>query len=99
MSDHWILEGKTPKKVDLMTWAKWFEKAERHVAKTEKDGVKVSTVFLGVDHSFGDGPPLLYETMIFGGEHDQYQERFQDWDAAVAGHAIACALAGVPYGV
>ena len=27
--------------------------------------VKVSTVFLAVDHNFGDGPPVLYETMLF----------------------------------
>lgn len=25
----------------------------------------VSTVFLGLDHNFGGGPPLIFETMIF----------------------------------
>src|SRR6187401_652293 len=29
------------------------------------DGTIVSTVFLGLDHSWGHGPPLLYETMVF----------------------------------
>lgn len=28
-------------------------------------GRVVSTVFLGIDHSFGFGPPLLFETMVF----------------------------------
>lgn len=27
----------------------------------------VSTVWLGIDHSFGDGPPLIFETMVFSG--------------------------------
>lgn len=39
--------------------------------------IYVSTVFLGLDHSFGsfgECKPVLFETMIFGGEHDQYQE-------------------------
>jgi hypothetical protein len=37
---------------------------------------KVSTVFLGLDHSFSeDGPPILWETMVFGGELDQETDR------------------------
>ena len=27
----------------------------------------ISTVYLGLDHSFGNGPPLFFETMIFCG--------------------------------
>lgn len=100
MSGHYILKGKTPVKVDLMTWATWFEKAERHVAETgirDRLSTKpyISTVFLGLDHSFGDGPPLLFETMIFGGEHDQWQERCSTWDEAEAMHKRACELAGI----
>jgi hypothetical protein len=35
VSDHYILEGKTPVKTDLMTWARWFEtQKDRHVAQT-----------------------------------------------------------------
>jgi len=93
--DHWILEGKVPKQADLMTWATWFEKAHRHVAQSEQNGVKVSTVFLGLDHQWGDGPPLIFETMIFGGEHDEWQERCSTWDEAEAMHKKACALAGI----
>ena len=33
--------------------------------------VFISTVFLGIDHNFNlEGPPLLFETMIFGGIKD-----------------------------
>ncbi len=94
MSEHYILDGKETKLATLMEWATWYETADRAVAKTTINGeVRVSTVFLGLDHSFGNGPPLLFETMIFGGKHDQYQERFETWDQAETGHKIAVELA------
>ncbi len=70
---NYILEGKKPKKTkDIIEWGEWFQKANRHVNKTKitKD-INVSTVFLGIDHSFIGGTPVLFETMIFGGEHDE----------------------------
>lgn len=92
--DKYILEGQSVVPVDLMTWARWFETANRRVNRTERDGVAVSTVFLGTDHRFTeDGPPLIFETMIFGGPEDQYTDRCSTWDEAVAMHAKACALA------
>lgn len=49
--------------------------------------VAVSTVFLGLDHRFfGEGPPILYETMIFGGPNDGEQRRYATRDEALAGH-------------
>ena len=93
MSDHYILDGKNAVSADLITWAKWLETAERHVAKTAvSDTVNVSTVFLGLDHSFGGGPPLLFETMILGGEHDKYQDRYETWEQAEVGHQKAVDL-------
>lgn len=79
----------------LTKWAQWFETAERHIALDElPNDVKVSTVFLGLDHNFGlDGPPILFETMIFGGKHDQYQDRYETRDEALLGHAKALDLA------
>lgn len=35
------------------------------VAKDRVGPVEVSTIFLGMDHSFGSGDPVLWETMIF----------------------------------
>ena len=90
MNDNYILDGKKTIACDLMTWANWFEKANRRVALDEHDGVKVSTVFLGLDDSFGEGKPMLFETMIFGGPHDQDQERYSTWAEAEAGHAKMC---------
>ena len=93
MTDHYILDGRKAVRADFMTWARWLEKADRRVAATHNDHVRVSTVFLGRDHSFGSGPPLLFETMIFGGEHDAYQERCTTWKQAEKMHKKACALA------
>jgi hypothetical protein len=47
---------------------------------------EVSTVFLGVDHSFGEGPPLIFETLVFGGPLDQEMERYSTMEQALAGH-------------
>ena len=95
MTGQYILEGKEPKLVnDIIKWGKWFETANRHVAKTRlPNKVTVSTVFLGLDHSFGEGTPILFETMIFGGKHNDYQERYATWGEAEVGHQKAVALA------
>jgi hypothetical protein len=55
--------------------------------------VRVSTVFLGLDHSWlSDGPPLIFETMIFGGPHSDHQTRASTWDEAERQHAEAVAM-------
>lgn len=95
-SDKWILDGHSAVPADLMAWAKWFETANRTVEKTRNGNVEVSTVFLGIDHQFGDGPPLIFETMIFGGPEDQYTDRCSTWDEAVKMHERACAIAFKP---
>jgi hypothetical protein len=82
---------------DLLTWAIWFENGDR-VVKQECIGPReVSTVFLGLDHSFEvSGEPVLWETMIFSegdDELNQYQRRcsgtFQD---AMAMHGATVAM-------
>ena len=70
----YILQGKKPVLCsDLMEWARCIENGDgqRQVAKTSEPGVDVSTVFLGIDHSYNSDRPLLFETMVFGGVHDQ----------------------------
>lgn len=77
---------------DRSEWGKWSDTADRRVEQTEIDGVFISTVFLGIDHNFiGRGPPILFETMVFGGALDEEQRRYATWDEAVAGHAAMVA--------
>lgn len=93
----YTLDGHLPKPCnDVLEWANWYQSTDRHVAKDEQNGILVSTVFLGLDHSFGGGPPILFETMIFGGKHDEDQWHYATWEDAEDGHKKACALAGIP---
>ena len=54
--------------------------------------MRVSTVFLGIDYGFGAGEPVLFETMIFGGKHDGFQNRYLTWKEAEKGHKKAMEL-------
>jgi hypothetical protein len=79
-------------KADVLTWGRWFENAgiNRWVGKDSVGDVDISTVCIGVEHRlFGKGPPLIFETMIFGGELDGHMWRYSTWDDAVTGHAMA----------
>jgi hypothetical protein len=88
----YILDGKTP--VPCFDITKWrsLSKNDKLVGLYKFGEVVVSTVFLGMDHSFNGGTPVLFETMIFGGEYDQFQERYCTWDEAEEGHKVACEL-------
>jgi len=89
MSEHYRLEGKTVVPCDLRTWAKSIE-GNHHVADETIGEARVSTVFLGLDHSFGGPVPILFETMVFGGALDGEQVRYTNWDDAERGHAEMC---------
>lgn len=91
---YYVLKGRTPVPASLIVWARFFEElGNRNVSFDEIGGITISTVFLGLDHSFGHGPPLLFETMIFdeAGEGN-YQTRCATWDQAKAMHDRAVAL-------
>lgn len=102
MIDRYIMEGdKAVPCDDLYKWGEWLEKNERHIGLDHvgKD-VKVSTVFLGLDHGFpwaglqeADYKPVLWETMIFGGPLNDEQWRYTSIEGAKAGHAKAVRLA------
>lgn len=75
-------------------WAELFE--ERldkgnawKVGDTRKAYVDISTVWLGMNHGFGGGPPMIYETMIFGGSLDGWVDRYSTRGSARIGHADA----------
>jgi hypothetical protein len=92
---YYILKGKLAVPVkDVREWGIWFETADRIVAADKVGGVRVSTVFLGIDHNFGDGLPLIFETMAFrGGTWDElYCERCGTWEEAEAQHKAMCDL-------
>jgi hypothetical protein len=55
---------------DLMEWAMWFERQPQRFILRDyfmDEQYKVSTVFLGMDHSWSPtGPGHYFETMVFG---------------------------------
>lgn len=59
--------------------------AETHLSDRGRDGPWVSTVWLGHNHRYGDGPPLIFESMVFGlGE--ELMDRYATEAEALAGH-------------
>lgn len=95
MNKYILKDGKPILENDIIKWSEWFEMANRYIAENNYDDVRVSTVFLGLDHGFNvNGPPVLFETMVFGGKHDGYQERYETKEQAIKGHKIACAMVG-----
>jgi hypothetical protein len=71
--------------------ARW--DANRTIRSTRLPGLWISTVFLPMDHGYGENAfPLVFETMIFGGPEDQsYCERYDHYKGAVKGHNEAIA--------
>ena len=94
MSEWYILENGEPKQVDdMLEWAHWMEgnMTARHVGDDVIGASRVSTVFLGLDHSHGAGPPLIFDTMVFGGPLADEQERYSTTQEAIDGHVKMCA--------
>jgi|SRR5215831_3109742 len=98
MSDHYDPDGN---RISMWEWVELFERRALDLSdrswwrrRTVTPRGEVSTVWLGLDHSFlwFDGPPLTWETMIFdaaGESHGckRYTTRAEAWD----GHAAAVA--------
>jgi hypothetical protein len=91
-------DNNVPYKVTLDEYAKsdmWTTNQERKTVGRDTLGdILVSTVFLGMNHDFfSESPePILFETMIFGGEHDGYCVRATSWEKAEEIHKQALEL-------
>jgi hypothetical protein len=58
---------------NLLRWARWFELSRERWHKTDRIGpLRVSTIFLGLDHNWGGGRPILWETMVFNDDMRGY---------------------------
>lgn len=84
-----VYRGKTDPGVD-------FKIAQDTVNAPDGAEFHVSTVFLGLDHQYGSGPPLVFETMIFPSENgdisdwgEVWADRYSTIDEAREGHAKA----------
>lgn len=64
----------------------------------EGEPVRVSTVWLGLNHNWSGGPPLIFETMVFGGAHDSETWRYATEEQAKEGHVEVIEFLRVAYG-
>lgn len=84
------LEGKTPVRCSIMEFAMAQGKQDWIVAQDVIEGVVISTVFLGNDHDWTRrGPPLLFETMLFGKDSVEGMGRCSTWEQAEQMHQDA----------
>lgn len=77
---HFILNDRgEPIVARSSVWTIWMEQNHKPggvttVKKEWVENVEVSTVFLGLNYNWGDGPPILWETMTFSNRKDWNQE-------------------------
>lgn len=97
MSEYYDRDGSP---MTMEQWATALDnKEKKRVAKTKLGLVTGSTIWLGIDHSWGYGlRPLIFETMVFGGPHDQWMARHSTEQDAITGHksVVARLQAGEP---
>lgn len=78
------------KPLSLLEWAEAIERETRVVARTTlPNGNRVSTIWRGLNHGYGDGPPLIFEIMVFleNTFEELDCERYATEAEARAGHA------------
>ena len=82
--------------IGIMDWAARLKDPEvKGVAQTQVGDLLVSTVWLGLDHNLVGGLPLIFETMVFDGDHNpasEGQSRYSTEAQAVQGHDTLVAM-------
>lgn len=48
--------------------------------------IRISTIFLGLDHGWMEGPPVVFESMVFNGPINEAMDRYSSYDDAAMGH-------------
>ena len=86
--DYYDKEGRP---ISLMEWASLYRDMEyRRIGSTHIGHFWVSTVWLGLDHNYWGGPPIIFETMVFDDRNDKaidlYMNRYATEAEALAGH-------------
>lgn len=102
MNRYILVDKKAIPEDNFLKWALWLETSDRSDTIVKKSTItkgrsfwkiefEVSTVFLGLDHNFFKGEPLIFETMIFSSYHDHplndFMERYSTWNEAEIDHA------------
>lgn len=93
MSDYFDRDGNPmpddwwdKKKHGERTYSRWV--TEKRVARTEVGEFVVSTVWLGLDHDYLTGRPVIFETMVFGEPWNNEMARYSTEEEAMIGHLL-----------
>ena len=92
MLDRYVLNDKGEPVLceDVIEWATKFEITKRRVAETTVDDLWISTVFLGLNHNWHEGPPVVWETMVFcNSDEDHPLHQWMDRCAGSREQAVA----------
>ena len=92
--DYYDREGRPL--ADRYAWARLHNDLAYKVLRKTRVGedIEVSTVWVGINLApWMREPALIFETMIFGGDHDQDARRYATEQEALAGHDRAVGLA------
>ena len=89
-------DGNPQPEPDLFKWALWLENSHKSKGRDNRivqqdhiGKIFISTVFLGLDHSFRRvGPPVFHGEPLI----DEYMDRYCTLDDAIAGHMKAVEL-------
>ncbi len=84
-------DGIPIQETDYQKWSLWIKTADLTVARTRIDNCEVSTMFLGVNHGMTNGPPMLYETLVYGGPLHKETSHYSTKREALEGHERICA--------
>jgi len=96
VGEYGILRGK---EVIELTFEEYLKtpaqlKGSHRIERTiMSNGMVVSTVFLCINHKFGNGPDLWFETMVFPKENEYrelHTDRYTTYDEAIEGHNRIC---------
>ena len=82
--------------ISIMDWSAKFEDVDyKVITQTDlPDGKLVSTIWLGINHRFGPGAPLIFETMVFSSRDDFGEldmDRYTTEAEAITGHGVMVA--------
>ena len=83
---YYIMQNMRPRRAQFFEFAAWYETHDRTIDRTKIGDVLVSTVFRGIDHSGGEGPPLIFETRVSGRALDGETRRYATLGEAKRGH-------------
>lgn len=76
-----------------VTFREW-AKNNREVTSTHLlNGYWVSTIFIGIDHAWGNGPPMIFESMVFTSDKDMRSVDMMRYSTEVdarIGHELLC---------